>query len=619
MLWLDKALAAVGLAPKPDAGIRVQGESADTAGADVSRELTPERVDRIMVAANVGETMDYCRLAMELDEKNWDIAQAVATRRQAVAGLDWGCEAQDNATDKTDKTDGRAEEIAEAAEEMLRGAQPSADGDLVSFEQGLFGGLNTALLPGVACCELVWDKGGAALLGMQPIEARHLVFRDELGRILGRPRLVTTGTPNGIELPLGKFALHFHQPRSGARCRGGLIRPLAWLHCFQNVNIKDLLTFIERYGMPFLITKVSPDAWATERTKLKALVRAFGPAGGAVLTENVQAELLQASNNTGDVYFRLLEYCGDAITKVVLGQLASSAASTGLSGGDAQSAVRQDILEADCRALAETVRAEILRPWVIWNYGPDAPVPCFKLKSEPPEDIKATADTAASLFSAGLEWDEEEASERMGMKLTRKAPPPPVPFGQTGMPPAVGEARSPEPPRLGDAAADPAGDGRVAAAPGAEPSTAEETQPGIGRPSTAKKQDKAGKDAVALTADASRPQDSSVSSPAGYPPSAGPSRAQDHPADLIADAVARQVTANRGLDDWFAPVRIAVEFALRGNPDPETLKVRLERLLGQLPELAAQVDGAEFAAAVQTACLAAYASGFDGEAKKIAS
>lgn len=46
--------------------------------------------------------------------------------------------------------------------------------------------------------------------------------------------------------------------------RGGLVRPLAWLHCFLNVNIKDLLSFIESYAMPGDLAKVSDSAFESE-------------------------------------------------------------------------------------------------------------------------------------------------------------------------------------------------------------------------------------------------------------------------------------------------------------------------------------------------------------------
>lgn len=429
MLYDAKGRVIQEAAPNPPpAGLAVLSSSDDVYTADESRALTPEKVDEILAAANSGDVERQAKLAAEIEEKSWDIAQAVQTRRMAVAGLPWNLEPEDD-------EDAKATEISEAAEDMLRAVHWDGMDELDSFDQALRYGFQGALLPGFAVVELVWSKGGAELLGYQEVEPRHFTFVGEEGELLRRPRLVTRQDPRGLELPPGKFAVHYHRARPGARCRGGLIRPLAWLHCFQRLNLGDLLTFIERYGMPFVITKVSPESWSTERTKLKALVQAFGPAGGAVLSENVTTELLQASNTTGDVYFKLLEYVDQAVTKIVLGQLATSSEGGGWSKDNAQAAVRQDLLEADCRALESTVRLQVLRPWVLWNYGPDAPVPMFHIQSEPKEDIKATADTAAALFQAGLEWDAEEASERTGMKLSRR------PAGAGGDPaatPAIG-------------------------------------------------------------------------------------------------------------------------------------------------------------------------------------
>ena len=569
MLWLQTIRKYIGLAAKPEEGSRAQSEAADVISNDVSRGLTPAAVDKMMTAANTGETLEYCRLAMDLEEKNWDIGQAVQTRRLAVAGLEWSVEPPEGLADGGNE-DGkggdtsRAQHIAEAAEQMLRAVPYEGADELESFDQALRYGLQGALLPGFAALEMVWGKGGAELLGFQEIEQRHFLFRDETGMLLSRPRLRTSEVAAGVELPQGKFVVHFHRARPGARCRGGMARPLAWLHCFQNTNLKDLMTFIERYGMPFLLTRVNDQAWKEDRAKIAALVRNFGPAGGAVFSNNVEAELLQAASNSGDVYFKLLQYCGDAITKVVLGQLASSADASGLSKGNEQGKVRQDLIEADARALETTVRMQILRPWVMWNYGPDAPVPRLHLHSEPPEDVKATADTAASLFNAGLEWDSEEASERMGMKLTRKAPAPVPTFGQAEMPPAAEGTRPPGPPEKA-APAGSVGDSAAAAAPGAEPSTAED-------------------DALALadapTADLRLPT-----------------------SEALADFLKGQ-----GLKRWFGPLQAAIDAAV-SEPDPEAFRAKVLALTADLPGLYERMDSTEFEALLEGTIYQAAAEG----------
>ena len=88
--------------------------------------------------------------------------------------------------------------------------------------------------------------------------------------------------------------------------------------------------------MPFVVAKVDRNAWENERGVMRNLIRSFGPNGGGVFTKSTELELLQASNSGGDVYFKLLEYTSKAITKVILGQLASSSESGGLSGGERQ-------------------------------------------------------------------------------------------------------------------------------------------------------------------------------------------------------------------------------------------------------------------------------------------
>jgi len=396
-------------AARPSAGPTVTWEPSDRYDTDVSRALTPARVDGILTNANSGDIEEQCKLSVEIEEKNWDIAQAVGTRRLAVAGLDWELlppEGDDSA---------KAAEIAAAAEQMLRSPSWDVDDEFDTFHEALFWDLQSALLPGFSVVELIWSKGLTELTGFQHIEQRHFTFLESR-----KPLLVTRDHPMGFELPASKFATHYYRARPGARCRGGLIRPLAWLHTFFTIGWKDLNTFIERYGMPFLIARVNQESWDKDRNRIKYLIQNFGPAGGAVFSESVQTELMQASPNTGDVYFRLLEYAGDAITKTVLGQTATSSDGGGLSNDNAQADVRQDLLESDCHALEATVRSQILRNWTRWNYGDDAPVPRLHLKCEPTEDLKQRAEVAKTLNDAGLEWDEQEASDVFGMTLRRR-------------------------------------------------------------------------------------------------------------------------------------------------------------------------------------------------------
>jgi len=389
----------------PPAGQLVHWEPSDRYDTDESRALTPSKVDRIMRDANAGDIEAQAKLAAEIEEKNWDIAQALQTRRAAVAGLEWEALPPDG------DDSALAKNVAADVEEILRTPQYDTD-EWDTFEEAVTYELMGALLPGFAVTEIIWGKGGKTIQGFSGIEQRHFTFRESR-----RPLLVTTDQSSGVELARNKFIYHRYRARSGDATRGGLIRPLAWLDVFQRLNMKDLLRFVERYGMPFLVAKIDDSAWERDRNRIKYLIQNFGSDGGAVFTKAVETELLQAVGNQGDVYFRLLEYCGDATTKVVLGQLATSGDAGGFSKGQAQENVRQDLLEMDCRGIDATLTAQLARPWVVFNHGPTAPVPKLHHKCEPPEDLKAEAEVIEILSRAGKTVADEEIEERFGYKL----------------------------------------------------------------------------------------------------------------------------------------------------------------------------------------------------------
>jgi phage gp29-like protein len=372
----------------------------------VSRGLTPETVDSIMRAADSGDTPRMCALAEQIDDRSFAIGAALDTRRAAIAATPWRLEPADDSS--------RAEEIAKAAEQMLRGTHPG--NDLLTFGQMVQLELGSALLPGFAAPEIVWAKGGAAVLGYNSVPQKFYTFTAD-GRT---PRLLANDQPDGIPLEPGKFVLHWHRAKGGSPTRGGLIRACAWLRCFESVNLKDLLRFIERYGMPFLVAKVDEQSWKTERSVLRAIVRNFGPDGGAVLSRSTELELLAAANNPGDVYFRLLEYLEKATEKLILGQTATSGEG-GWSNSGAQHLVRMDIRDSDCAQIAETVYARILVPWTRWNYGPEAPVPRQVYEIEEAKNTQAEATVVKTLDEAGWELDPEQVEANTGYRVTRRA------------------------------------------------------------------------------------------------------------------------------------------------------------------------------------------------------
>ena len=575
MLYDAQGKVITDSAKAPADGRLVRFEQSDRFDSDVSRGLTPSLVDRILRSANSGDIQDQSRLALEIEEKNWDIAQALQTRRLAVAGLEWEALPGDDSP--------QAETIAADVEEVLRTAPwEQQDEDIVSFDQAIVYELMSALLPGFAMVEILWGKGGKTLDGYVGIPQQNFTFLDSR-----KPLLITTDNPRGIELPRSKFIYHRYLARSGDATRGGLIRPLAWLHCFQTLaGVKDLLRFCERYGMPFLVAKVNQQAWEQDRNRLKYLIQNFGSDGGAVFTDAVTVELLQAANNQGDVYFKLLEYFGAAITKVIQGQTATSGDAAGLSKGQAQENVRRDLVVADAQGIDATITARLIRNWVQYNYGPNAPVPRMHHKVEEKEDLKAASEVLKNLNDAGFDADEAEVSERFGFKLTRKAPPPPPP-APVMIPDAGGGVRPPPAPPAGAKGTDsPAAGGEAPPAPedGAADSAAL---------------------SAAETGSVGPLAKRSGETPSGVSP------------DSIADSALTGFLAGKGLADWFGPLQVALSAALRGEPDEVEFKRRLQALVSNLPELLQQMDSTEFEDVMSRTIYTAAAGGMAARAAKL--
>lgn len=392
--------------------VLVQPDPNDRFRYGATTVYTPAALKRIFDAANTGDTEQLCLCGREMLERNWDIIGALEQRSAALLGCDF--DIQPGGDSELDAA------AAKAFEQELRAVGEL--NDLDTFHD-LLAHLTSAVVMPFAAAEIVWGEGGS-LEGFSAIEAHHFTLRDSFV-----PRLVCDEYPDGMPAEEARNRFIFHQFKKKADpARSGLIRVLAWLHCFQNWPIKDLFSFIERFGMPFVVAKVDQNAWDNERQVLHSLIRNFGPNGGGVFTKATELQLLNASNTGGDnVYFRALEFTHNAIYTLLVGQLASSSDSSGMSNGDAQTAVRQDILEADARAAEATVRARIAAPWTEFHFR-GAAVPKLHFKVEPAEDQAHLAQVVNTLAQAGFKADPQELSERFGMKLRYEAPAAPAGF-----------------------------------------------------------------------------------------------------------------------------------------------------------------------------------------------
>lgn len=355
-----------------------------------SQGLTPERLALIFREADQGDVYRQSELFEEMEEKDAHLGSALQMRKLAVAGLESEVLPASAASEDV--------RIADAAKEML--------GYIENLDEALTDILD-ALGKGFSVQEIIWEMSGRAwwIKSLNWVHQRRFTFtgppvRDDkngltMQPLLKLPRLLTDREQVwGEELAPYKFVYHRAKTRSGIAPRSGLLRPCAYMYLFKNYDIKDWLIFNELYSVPMRLGKYQAGTPKDEVEKLKQAVFNLGVDAAAVVSDSTIIELLE-SNVRGETssFKDLAEYCEKAMTKAVLGHAGSSEGTPGRLGGeDHAEELRQDLLEADAKALMKTIRAQVLAPWVAYNFGPDRAVPEFKLHYAKDEDLKSVAE-----------------------------------------------------------------------------------------------------------------------------------------------------------------------------------------------------------------------------------
>lgn len=390
--------------------------------------LTPQRLAHILREADQGELLQQAELFSQLEERLPHLASVMQTRKLALAGLEWTVEPfSDDAGDKDVAEHFRRDWEALETEELVL--------DLVD-----------AIGKGYSVVALEWATrdGGFAVTGSQWIDAKH--FRYDLDD--GRFRLITDEHPLGLLPPFGSAIEHRYRARSGTPVRAGVLRTCAYYYLFANMSLKDWLVFSEVYGMPVRIGKYDPSTGKDEREALELAVAMIGSDAAGIISKDTEIEILEASRGSSvDVYEKLLAVCEAGISKAVLGQtLTTSEGQHGTQAlGNVHEQVRQDLLEADARALARTLRMQLVRPWLVFNYGADRAdrAPRLVPQISEPEDLEATSRVVLALVGAGLPVSQNWAWEKFGIpepkpgeellsaKVAAPPEPPPEPDDKT--------------------------------------------------------------------------------------------------------------------------------------------------------------------------------------------
>ncbi len=392
--------------------------------------LTPQTLATIFKEADMGDVARQAELFEEMEEKDTHLFSELQTRKNAVHGLDYEI----------------APYSASAEDKRIRDFVADCISGMGSFDEAMLDLLD-AIGKGYSLAELLWriDGGRAVIDRISWIHAKKALFYERgaanmWAKSYEVPRILTEAQPfNGEVMPPFKLVYHRYKARSGYDTRAGILRVCAWMYLFKNYGIKDWVAFAEVFGMPLRLGKYDPAASKEDKDALRAAIYSLGADAAGIISKNTEIEFVEAVKNAGtnNIYETLANFCDKQMSKAILGQTATTEGTPGKLGNEAaQDRVRHDLIKADAESLSGTVRMQIVRPLVGYNFGWDKPLPWFTMLYERPEDLKELMDVYKGAAEIGQPISQEHVSARFKIPLPKQ--------GETVLRPAVARASGPD-------------------------------------------------------------------------------------------------------------------------------------------------------------------------------
>lgn len=372
---------------------------------DVSLDLTPLQVQNAFTSANGGNVQRQSKLANELTEKDPAIAQAWNVRVASIAACPW--EIIGNQSEFLTKS--------------LHGITPEFDTGLVSFGKWL-NFQQSAVLHGFAISQAEYNNGGSVISGFRVYS--HSLFSYVDSEL---PYYVDPDDAAKVQRPIFFPRWLYHtatNSREMEPLRSGLVRPLAYLYAFRRHVLIEYLRGIEKYGVPLIQANVEQSLWEDSAQKT-LLENALGNMtyDGYMITMKDSVELnFPTANSAFDVavFSNYLDYSEKQIFRLILGQdSTSSADNSNRSTAQVHNLVRKDILEADVKAVEETVNNQIIKPLMEANFGSAADVPRFRFITKGVDEMNQIATLVKTFSEAGYEVDIKDIEKKTGLKITK--------------------------------------------------------------------------------------------------------------------------------------------------------------------------------------------------------
>lgn len=252
-------------------------------------------------------------------------------------------------------------------------------------------------------CEIIRDLGSGDLLGFR----QYMDFGLKMKASTRRDMITKDGY---VEIPMRRSVVHIHGQRVNPT--DGMSNMEVTYNCWQlKQKLLDLwLTFIGATALPRVIaygadpTQANKNALAIAQLKSAGVIGMVRPDDPTLKTY----ETLDSNSTDGSAEFSgMVAYLDSAMTHSILAgflELTRQAvAQKGTGSARGSAALNESAMDmfmqsrwGDAKEMASTINSQVIGPLVWANFGPDAPVPQFKIN----EINETQAESATALLTA---------------------------------------------------------------------------------------------------------------------------------------------------------------------------------------------------------------------------
>lgn len=406
------------------------------------RSLNLDRIELALRDAEQGRMRELTDLEYETLNVDPHLAAVLAKRIGALATLDYDVLPADGT--------GIDPEIAAEIAAHVRNQLAC----IAQFQQSIRQ-LAWGLYHGRAALEIMWrvpKKNGEPhrVECLKWVHPRRLAFGPERELRLDDSWAVRGFSTSGVALRdfRYKFVEFMPQLFGDYPEREGLAPRALYWSFFKRFANRERMILVELFGKPWRIIEVDAesDASAEDLEAADEAAQKLGGANTARMPRGTQLNVVSPSRAAGQIHQEVVEEADRQISKLVLGQTATTEGGGTVPGADGMLRGEQlMILQQDAHLVSEAIESFLTDAIVAVNFGEEFldHAPKFKLRSEIPADKRSELDRLKASLEAGLEVSRDEAYKLSGFSIPEAGDV----IVKIEQPPAHPTAVQPPPPR----------------------------------------------------------------------------------------------------------------------------------------------------------------------------